>query len=56
VTDTRRKPRGWWVCVRKGWYCYWDDRYGWVPCDKDHPGARPDLNRYTLWVQTGRPE
>jgi hypothetical protein len=52
-----RRPRGWWVCVRKGWYCYWDEgTNGWVRCDKDHPGARPDLNRYTFWAQMGRPE
>ncbi len=31
--------------IEFGWYCYWDETRGWVQCDKDHPRARPNLNR-----------
>jgi hypothetical protein len=32
-------------CIEFGWYSYFDEKKGWVRCDKDHPGATPDLNR-----------
>ena len=34
-------------CREYGFWCYWGPDYGrsgWVPCDKDHAGARADLN------------
>jgi hypothetical protein len=41
-------------CLEYGFYCYWGPDYGkrgWVRCDKDHGGARADLNRlYTECV------
>lgn len=35
---------------RLGWYAYFvpNGDPSWVPCDPDHPGARPDLNRLQI--------
>lgn len=30
-------------CIEYGFYCRWGPP--WIPCDKDHPDAGPDLNR-----------
>lgn len=35
------------ACQKYDLWCYWGPDYGergWVVCDKDHPGAREDLN------------
>ena len=35
-------------CRENDLWCYWGPdfgEHGWVECDKDHPGAREDLNR-----------
>lgn len=57
-------------CERLGLWCYWGDRAtgeqlepavfsgkpgSWFPCDSEHPGARPDMNRlYELGVWDAR--
>lgn len=32
-------------CREFDFWCYWEEGRGWVDCDKDHPGARENLNR-----------
>ena len=32
-------------CREFGWYSKWVEGEGWVRCEKDDPGAGPDLNR-----------
>lgn len=45
-------------CQEFGWYCKMSNGAGWVPCDRDEPGATEDLNRlYTdaVWnAELGR--
>ncbi len=39
------------ACMEYDLWCYWGPDHGksgWVECDKDHPGARSDLNRCML--------
>lgn len=36
-----------------GWFCVMTDE-GWCQVPPGYPGARPDLNRYSVYVQTGR--
>jgi hypothetical protein len=49
---TRRKAAPWsgtWPGEKEaaafGWYCVLTSDQGWKSCDKDTPGAKPDLNR-----------
>jgi hypothetical protein len=35
-------------CIERGWYCTNSLHGPSVPCDKDAPGAQPDLNRWRL--------
>lgn len=59
------------ACRQLGLYCYWGDRQTgepiefdplnrpgrWVPCDKDHPSAREDLNQlyeFAKWDRVQR--
>ncbi len=32
-------------CIELGWYAVFTRSRGWVRCDKDTPGAHPDLGR-----------
>ena len=32
-------------CREFGWYAKLDEKKGWIPCEKDEPGANIDLNR-----------
>jgi len=32
-------------CKEYGWYCIRDERWGWLECGEDMPGAVADLNR-----------
>ena len=52
-------------CREYGFYCYCDPRgygnpamhYGWMPCEKDHPKAQPDMNRLMrecAWDRTAK--
>ena len=35
-------------CEKLGLWCLWTPGKGWVPCDKDTPGATHDLNRLAI--------
>lgn len=37
--------------IKHDLYSYFKKGAGWVSCDKDHPGASPDLNKATLKVE-----
>ena len=42
-------------CREKGWYSHRNPHgNGWVPCSPDHPDATEDLNRLSVWEQTGK--
>ena len=36
----------------KGWFVVWTE-HGWISCDKDEPGSKSDLNRYSIFMDTG---